>query len=87
MFTILHALGILVADLFKSRTRLEAENLFLRLQLNIIQPGNSVAVRRAPVALEAEESAQRADDDRQSARPDRAALAACTRRRTNRMNV
>ena len=40
----LHALGMLVADLFKSRTRLEAENLFLRHQLNI-------ALRRAPPRL------------------------------------
>jgi hypothetical protein len=28
MFAILHALGMFVADLFKSRSRLEAENLF-----------------------------------------------------------
>src|SRR5512132_2415643 len=41
MFAILHALGMLVADLFKSRTRLEAENLFLRHQLTI-------ALRQAP---------------------------------------
>src|SRR5664279_1626185 len=41
MFSILHALGMFVADLFKSRSRLEAENLFLRHQLNI-------ALRRAP---------------------------------------
>ena len=41
MFAILHALGMLVADLFKSRSRLEAENLFLRHQLGI-------ALRRAP---------------------------------------
>jgi len=27
MFSILHALGMFVADLFKSRCRLEAENL------------------------------------------------------------
>src|SRR6478672_10781557 len=40
MFTILHALGMFVTDLFKSRSRLEAENLFLRHQLNI-------ALRRA----------------------------------------
>src|SRR5450759_1222230 len=40
MFVILHALGMFVADLFKSRSRLEAENLFLRHQLNI-------ALRRA----------------------------------------
>ena len=44
MFTILHALGMFVADLFKSRYRLEAENLFLRHQLNI-------ALRRAPARL------------------------------------
>jgi hypothetical protein len=41
MFAILHALGMFVADLFKSRYRLEAENLFLRHQLNI-------ALRSAP---------------------------------------
>ena len=35
MFAILHALGMFVADLFKSRSRLEAENLFLRHQLAI----------------------------------------------------
>jgi transposase InsO family protein len=40
MFAILHALGMFVADLFKSRSRLEAENLFLR-QL-------AIALRRAP---------------------------------------
>ena len=40
MFAILYALGMFVADLFKSRSRLEAENLFLRHQLNI-------ALRRA----------------------------------------
>ena len=41
MVGILHALGILVADVFKSRWQLQAENLFLRHQLNI-------ALRRAP---------------------------------------
>src|SRR5665213_3253793 len=35
MFAILHALGMFVADQFKSRNRLEAENLFFRHQLNI----------------------------------------------------
>jgi len=40
MFVILHGLGMFVADMFKSRRRLEAENLFLRHQLNI-------ALRRA----------------------------------------
>jgi hypothetical protein len=44
MFAILHALGMLVADLFKSRSRLEAENLFLRHQL-------AIALRRAPPRL------------------------------------
>ena len=44
MFAVLHALGMFVADLFKSRSRLEAENLFLRHQLN-------VAMRRAPPRL------------------------------------
>jgi len=44
MFVILRALGIFVADMFKSRSRLEAENLFLRHQLNI-------ALRRAPPRL------------------------------------
>ena len=44
MFAILHALGMFVVDLFKSRSRLEAENLFLRHQLNI-------ALRRAPPRL------------------------------------
>jgi transposase InsO family protein len=45
MFALLHALGMFVADLFKSRSRLEAENLFLRHQLN-------VALRRAPRRLQ-----------------------------------
>jgi hypothetical protein len=40
MFAILHALGMFVADLLKSRCRLEAENLLLRHQLTI-------ALRRA----------------------------------------
>src|SRR5450631_2020287 len=44
MFAILHALGMFVAGMFKSRSRLEAENLFLRHQLNI-------ALRRAPPRL------------------------------------
>ncbi len=44
MFGILHALGMFVADMFKSRCWLEAENLFLRHQLNI-------ALRRAPPRL------------------------------------
>ena len=44
MFAILHAFVMFVVDLFKSRCRLEAENLFLRHQLNI-------ALRRAPSRL------------------------------------
>src|ERR1700739_4361475 len=44
MFAILHVLWIFVVDIFKSRRRLEAENLFLRHQLNI-------ALRRAPHRL------------------------------------
>src|SRR5450759_1088719 len=44
MFAILHALGMFFADIFKSWSRLEAENLFLRHQLNI-------ALRRAPPRL------------------------------------
>ena len=41
---ILQGLGMFVADMLKSRRRLEAENLFLRHQLNI-------ALRRAPPRL------------------------------------
>jgi hypothetical protein len=44
MLAILHSLGMFGLDLFKSRCRLEAENLFLRHQL-------SVALRRAPPHL------------------------------------
>jgi hypothetical protein len=44
MFAMLCALGIFVVDLFKSWSRLEAENLLLRHQLNI-------ALRRAPSRL------------------------------------
>jgi putative transposase len=44
MFAILHALGIFIADLFKSRSRLEAEILLLRHQL-------SIAMRRATPRL------------------------------------
>jgi hypothetical protein len=45
MFAVLHALGMFVSDIFKSRRWLQAENLFLRHQLNI-------ALRRAPVLSE-----------------------------------
>jgi hypothetical protein len=41
MLAILHSLGMFIVDLFKSRCRLEAENLFLRHQL-------SIALRHAP---------------------------------------
>jgi hypothetical protein len=41
---ILHAIGMFVADLFKSKSRLEAENLLLRHQLTI-------ALRQAPPRL------------------------------------
>ena len=41
MFAIIHLLGTFIADLLKSRRRLEVENLFLRHQLNI-------ALRHAP---------------------------------------
>jgi hypothetical protein len=41
MLAIFHLLGTYLANLFKSRRRLEAENLFLRHQLNI-------ALRRRP---------------------------------------
>src|SRR2546429_2204133 len=44
MLAILHLLGTSVANLFKSRRRLEVENLFLRHQL-------SIALRRAPPRL------------------------------------
>ena len=44
MLAVLHSLGIFIIDLFKSRRRLEAENLFLRHQLGI-------ALRRAPPRL------------------------------------
>ena len=41
MLAIVHPLGTYVANLFKSRRRLEVENLYLRHQLNI-------ALRRRP---------------------------------------
>jgi transposase InsO family protein len=44
MFAIIHLLATFIADAFKSRRRLEVENLFLRHQLN-------VALRRAPQRL------------------------------------
>ena len=44
MLAILQSLGMFIIDLFKSRRRLEAENLFLRHQ-------PSIALRRAPLRL------------------------------------
>ncbi len=44
MFSVLWAVAIFVANLFKSRGRLAAENLLLRHQLNL-------ALRRAPARL------------------------------------
>ena len=44
MLAILQSLGMCIIVLFKSRRRLEAENLFLRHQL-------SIALRRAPPRL------------------------------------
>jgi hypothetical protein len=44
MLAILHSLAMFILDLFKSRHRLEAENLFLRHRL-------SIALRRAPSRL------------------------------------
>src|SRR6266702_2650998 len=44
MFAIIYLLGTFIADLLKSRRRLEVENLFLRHQLNII-------LRRPPQCL------------------------------------
>src|ERR1700756_372479 len=44
MLAILHLLGMFVINRFRSRRRLEVENLFLRHQLNI-------ALRRAPHRL------------------------------------
>jgi len=44
MFAILHATAILIANLFKSRSRLEVENILLRHQL-------SIALQRAPPRL------------------------------------
>jgi hypothetical protein len=44
MLALLHTIALVIANLFKSRRRLEAENVLLRLQLNI-------ALRRAPARL------------------------------------
>ena len=44
MVSILHALGMFAADMFKSRSQLEAENLLLRHQF-------AIDLRRAPPRL------------------------------------
>ena len=44
MLAVLYSLGMFIVDLFKSRCRLEAENLFLRHQL-------SITLRRVPPRL------------------------------------
>jgi hypothetical protein len=48
MFAILHVLWIFVVDVFKSRRRLEAENLFLHHRLHRIEAsaGSAAAVRQ-----------------------------------------
>ena len=54
MLAILYALGTFVADLFKSRSRLEAENLFLRYQLNLAlrqKPSRIIRLRGSDRAL------------------------------------
>src|SRR5262245_38855649 len=45
MLAVLYSLGMFLIDLFKSRRRLEAENLFLRHQV-------SIALRRSPPRLQ-----------------------------------
>src|SRR6516165_365329 len=45
MLAILYALGMFVADLFKSHCRLEAENLFLRHQLTLALRQKSPRIR------------------------------------------
>jgi hypothetical protein len=53
MFAIIYLLGRFIADLFKSRRRLEVENLFLRHQLNIIlrRPPQRLRLRGSDRAL------------------------------------
>src|SRR5262249_28018263 len=48
MLAILHLLGMLVADLFKSRSRLDADNLFLRHQLRNAIFGHWSLLLRSP---------------------------------------
>jgi hypothetical protein len=51
MLSILYALGPFVADLFKSRGRLQAENLFLRHQLKIALSGGRLGLDCAVAGL------------------------------------
>ena len=52
MFAILHVLWIFVVDIFKSRRRLEAENLFLHQQdCSVSEQNCSMAARRIPIRL------------------------------------
>jgi hypothetical protein len=50
MLAIVHLLGTYVANLFKSRRRLEAEGLFLRHRLNVAQSDNTSPGWRAVIA-------------------------------------
>jgi|GraSoi_2013_80cm_1033760.scaffolds.fasta_scaffold78868_1 hypothetical protein len=43
MLAVLHSLGMLIIDVFKSRRRLEVENLFLRHQLEACAASSSIA--------------------------------------------
>jgi hypothetical protein len=51
MFAILHALGVFICDLLKSRCRLKAENLFLPHQLNITLRQAPHHLPRSPFGL------------------------------------
>src|SRR5947207_4414731 len=53
MFAIIYLLGTFIADLLKSRRRLEVENLFLRHQLNIVlrRPPRRLRLRGSDRAL------------------------------------
>src|SRR6266851_9823837 len=53
MFAIIYLLGTFIANLLKSRRRLEVENLFLRHQLNIIlrRPPQRLRLRGSDRAL------------------------------------
>jgi hypothetical protein len=52
MLVILHLLGATVVNLFRSRRRLEVENLFLRHQLNIaLRSFRQIAVVNSPCGV------------------------------------